>query len=484
MWNFSKIEDKHFKEFLWSGKLDENLNDILLQFYELSPSKQFEFVYYVKKKEKYLNVEYIQKTFNLDYDDAKRFLINPYGVINIPTVDETGGRLIRSILIKDLKKVITNMEHLKDSMQTIKEFLGRGFCAIFEEKFVGESFMLPVALGLYVENLPKNLVFTGKVDKNGNIYDVNAIDKKTKLAEENNLKLVPPVYLNNLKEVKNWLDAQNYDVPFYITKTLDNYKGEFKSFLNSVQIEKVEDILRMLKIFNDIKEEDLVLITGRIKPEKEEWKKYAKEFFKRIKRIEEILEGRELMHFAINGSAAFSLACGMLFGSQKPFYFYHYQNGRYHTLKVENVRYLKERIRNYSCIDYIYEKNSDKLAIILAMASHEAEADAKAFTQETGMSYLIVRHKKAGNIPVEEMIEVARETASLIQDIRRERSFKEFHFFLSCPVPIAFMLGVAFGYYSPGYIYNYEKPKYVNILSIESIREIREGENSEIYSEA
>jgi len=484
MWNFYKINDKHFKEFLWNGKLDENLDDILLQFHRLSPAKQFEFMHYVKEKEKYLSIEILQKVFNVDYNDAKSFLTNSYRIVNIPAVDENEGKLVRAILIKGLSSVITNMEHLRSSLETIREFLREGFGAIFEEKFLGESFMLPVAVGLYIERIPENLVFTGKINKEGNIYDVDEIQKKIKLAQKHNLRLVTPIHLSDLKEVKNWLDAQKYDLPFYITKTLDNYKGEFKSFLSSVQIENVEDVLKMLKIFNDIKEEDLLLITGRIKPEKEEWERYAKEFFKRIKRIEEVLEGRELMHFAINGSAAFSLACGMLFGSQKPFYFYHYQNGRYHTLKVENVRYLKERIRNYSCIDYIYEENSDKLAIILAMASHEAEADAKAFTQETGMSYLIVRHKKAGNIPVEEMIEVARETASLIQDIRRERSFKEFHFFLSCPVSIAFMLGVAFGYYSPGYIYNYEKPKYVNVLSIESIREIREEESSEIYSKA
>jgi len=474
MWNFSTISDEHFKEFLWNGKLDENLNDILVQFFELSPSKQFEFIYYIKKKEKPINLEYVQRIFELDYQDAKALILNPFRIAKIPIVGESNGKISRTILIKGLKKIITNLENLRHSLKVIKDFLGKGFCAVFEDRFSGESFMLPVAISLYVERLPDNLIFTGKIDKKGNIYDVDEIERKAKIAQENGLKLIPPIYLDNIREIKEWLDAETYEIPFYVTKTTQNYEGEFKNFVKSVKINEFDKKLKLLKLFNDLEEKDLILITGRIEPKEEEWKRYATEFFKKIKRIEDKLEAREIMHFAINGSAAFSLACGMLFGSQKPFYFYHYQNGVYHPLEVKNVRYLKERLKNYNHVDYTYEYNSEKLAIIISMAFHEAEADAKVFAERENMSYLIVRHKKSGNIPIEHMVEVARETASLIQDIRRDKSFNEFHFFLSCPVSIAFMLGVSFGYYNPGFIYNYEKPHYVKVLSIEELRKIRE----------
>jgi len=38
------------------------------------------------------------------------------------------------------------------------------------------------------------------------------------------------------------------------------------------------------------------------------------------------------------------------------------------------------------------------------------------------------------------------------------------------------------GYYNPRHIYSYEKPKYVNVLSIKSIIETKEGGSGEIYS--
>ena len=481
MFRYYTIEDKHFKGLLESGKLDEDLDEIIEQFQFFTPFKQYELVKYIKDKKVFPSLNKLAETFGISEEDARAFLSNPFREVLIPTVDSGEGKLVRAITVKGLSAVITNGEHLKESLDIIKEFLGFGFFVFFDELFSGESYMLPVTLSLYVENIPGDLLFTGKIDKEGRIYEVNGIPKKRKLAQKYGYRLIPPSRLSRVQDIKAWLDAERYDVPLFITKTTQNYEGEFNSFLKSLLIKDVEKALENLELFNGIGKDTILMITGRLEPEEKVWKEGVREFYKRIKEIEDKLSGKEVYHLGINGASAFAFACGTIYGSYKPFVFYHFQNGRYIPLRVENVRTLKERVKDYKNIEYKYEEGGESLVVILSLAHHSAEADVKTYTKSLAPSYLVIRHRKAGNIEPEEMIEISREIASLIQDIREKKNVKEFHFFFSAPVAICFMVGVAFGYYSPGYIYNYEKPHgYERVLKLEDIRNIREGKIIEI----
>ncbi|GAB6065981.1 hypothetical protein JCM9492_10730 [Aquifex pyrophilus] len=485
MFRYYAIEDEHFKGLLWNGKLDEDLDEVMEQFQLLTPFKQYELVKYIKEKKVYPSLGKLTEAFRVSEEEGRAFLNNPFREVLIPTVNDGEGKLVRAITVEGLSKVITNAEHLKSSLNVIKDFLGFGFFAFFDEFFSGESYMLSLTLSLYVENLPQDLLFTGKIDREGRIYEANGIPKKRKLAQKYGYRLIPPSRLSNVRDIKAWLDAERYDVPLFITKTTQNYEGEFRSFLKSLLIENVDKVLENLELFNAIGEETVLMITGRLEPKESVWKEKVGDFYRRIKKIEEKLSGREVYHIGINGASAFAFACGTIYGSYKPFVFYHFQNGEYIPLKVDNVRSLKERLKEYESIKYTYEEGGEKLVVILSLSHHSAEADVKAYTKALNPSYLIVRHKKSGNLAPEEMIKVSREIASLIQDIREKKSVREFHFFFSAPVAVCFMVGVAFGYYSPGYIYNYEKPYgYERVLKLEDIRNIREGNIFEIYRKA
>jgi hypothetical protein len=114
---------------------------------------------------------------------------------------------------------------------------------------------------------------------------------------------------------------------------------------------------------------------------------------------------------------------------------------------------------------------------MLSFAHHEMESDVKNYISQKveNPSYLLLRAKSSGNIVVEDMKEVATETASVIQNIRREHSFEDFHFFLSAPVPIAFMVGLSFGHYGEGYIYNYAGGTYEPVVPFSFLKALREG---------
>jgi hypothetical protein len=138
------------------------------------------------------------------------------------------------VAVKNLKEVITNLKNIKRHLNPIKEFLKPGFAVFFDKEFAGASFQLPTVLNLYVENLPQDALFTGAIDKKGNIKSVDGIEEKKKLAKELGLRLVEPYYLSTVDDLKAWFDAESYDVPLYITRTRDKWEGEFKSFLRAI----------------------------------------------------------------------------------------------------------------------------------------------------------------------------------------------------------------------------------------------------------
>jgi hypothetical protein len=235
MWKFWEIEWAHFKTLLESGKLDDHIEELYSHFWELPPSHQYELVKYSKDKEICPSVQTFRKVFRVSEETAVKFFKEKHITFRFPVVSSNGeGELIRAVAVKNLKEVITNLKNIKRHLNPIKEFLKTGFAVFFDKEFAGASFQLPTVLNLYVENLPQDALFTGAIDKKGNIKSVDGIEEKKKLAKELGLRLVEPYYLSTVDDLKAWFDAESYDVPLYITRTRDRWEGEFKSFLRAI----------------------------------------------------------------------------------------------------------------------------------------------------------------------------------------------------------------------------------------------------------
>jgi len=477
MWKFWKIELPHFQIFLKSGKFDDKVDELYNQFWDLPYSHQYELITYSKEKGVFPSVETFKKVFKVSEESVKEFFRAEYRTFRFPVVSSEGkGELVNAIVIKNLKEVITNLKQIKRHLSPIKEFLNSGFAVFFDREFAGASFQLPTVLNLYVENLPEDALFTGAVDKKGNIKSVDGIEEKKKLAKELGLRLVEPYHFNTVDEIKELLDAKIYKMPIYITKTQDRWEGEFKSFLKATGIS--EHYLKKLEVLIGLETKPIITgqLTGKV------WEEVLREFWRRFKETEKKLHSKEEWHIAINGPSALAFALGVLFGSQKPFVFYHYQNNSYYPIVVENVRQLKERNKQLQKVRFKFEKRGKNLVVMLSFAHHDMESKVKEYISQRleNPSYLLIESESSGNISVEDMKDVAKECASLIQDIKKEQSFDEFHFFFSTPVPIAFMVGLAFGHYEEGWIYNYSGG-YEPVLSISFLRKLREGRHEKAY---
>ena len=204
-----------------------------------------------------------------------------------------------------------------------------------------------------------------------------------------------------------------------------------------------------------------------------DWIEAVRQFYSTVKEI----DGH--IHLALNGPSSLAFGCGVIFGSLKTFSFWHYQNGAYHPIPITNVRALKQRLKQYNYVEPFYEAGGKDLVVMLNYSHHEIKTAVKEYVMNKlrleNPSYLEISLKDTtGNIPIELMPAVANETSSLLQDAKKHQSFDRFHFFFSCPVPIAFMVGVAFGLYDELVVYNFSGT-YEPVLKFEDLTKIKNG---------
>lgn len=488
MFRFEAFEESHFLEFLWQGFFDEYIEEILKRFDFYSAKIQFELINYIRERLKeILDPNLLSRALGIKTSDAEKIIkgeARGFEII-LAEKDEKGivhGKICKALVIPETSKIITNLSHLKNSLSILKKLLGCSFAVFFEESFSGGSFMLPLAVSLSFENVPGDLRFTGKLNTRGEILKVNYIKEKQEFAKSQGLRLITPLQVKKFDTIKVYLEKEKWDIPLFITSST---KEEFINFLSFYQGEKVLaefDLLKGLELFYNLSEETFYITTGQLKT-KEEWEKACREFYERFNLIKYRLPGVKVFHLGMRGPAVLSFALGVLFGHFDPFVFYHYQvlEGipKYHPIRVLTPRNLKERTAEYKIIKPKFEKKGKDLVIILNFSHHEPTGDVKKYVSEflEEPSFLILETEYKGNLPIESFLETARESASFIQEVRKEHSFESYHLFFSCPIGIAFMVGLAFGHYVDGLLYNYQKESalYQPVLDFQFLRKLRES---------
>jgi hypothetical protein len=488
MFRFEDFEPSHFLEFLKQGLLDEHIKEILERFYLFSPKLQFEILLYLRERLKdVVSPSFLAKGLSIKKEDAERIIKGEGKICEIivagkeQKTQKISCSLVKALVIPETSKVITNLEHLKRKLSIIKKLVNQNFAVFFESSFGGDSFMLPLAVTLSIKKIPDDLRFTGKLNSKGDILDVDFIQEKVSFAQSNNLRLITPLQVKKFDTIKKYLEKEVWDVPFYVTSS---GKEEVHSFLEVYKGEKEFaefPILKGVELFYGLSEEDFYMITGQLQKQ-EDWERVSQEFYYKIYKIRHFLPGVKTFHLGFRTASALSFALGVLFSHFDPFVVYHYQVldgvATYHPIEVLTPRTLKERISEFKLINPIFEDKGEDLVVILNFSHHELTADVKAYVASflKDPSFVILESEYKGNLPVELFHQVAKESASFLQNIREKKSFKSYHFFFSCPVVIAFMIGIAFGHYVDGFMYNFQKGTalYEPVLSFKFLRKIRE----------
>ncbi|NAZ30934.1 MAG: SAVED domain-containing protein [Caldimicrobium sp.] len=481
---FEDFDENHILSFLEQGLLDEHIEELLMRWNLFSPKVQFALINYIRERlkdsfsprvlVKHLKIKPIKDADQIVRGKGKHF--------EIIVVDKDKADFAKGLVIPNTSKVITNLPELKNSSTIVKKLLNKNFAVFFDTYISGKSFMLPLAVALNIERIPEDLRFTGALNAKGDILEVEHLKEKIEFAKAQGLRLITPLQVKRFNTIKAYLEKDKWDIPFYITSAgYEEFSNFLKAFIGEKTFEEFE-VLKGLELFYGLQEDTFYQLTGQLKTE-EDWKKVCQDFYTRYYKIVNTLPWNKIFHLGMRGAVALSFAFGVLYSHFYPFVFYHYQakegETKYHTIPIYEPRYLKERKSQYNHINTHFEHNGEDLVILLNFGHHEAIADVKsyAFSHLNNPSFLVLEAKQKGNVPIESFSEVAKECASAIQDIRSQYSTKTYHFFFSCPIPIAFMVGLAFGHYVDGWIYNFQKDgsSYQPVLEFRFLRKIREG---------
>jgi hypothetical protein len=482
---FEKFDENHILTFLEQGLLDEHIEELLMRWNLFSPKVQFSLIDYIRERLKdSFSPRLLVKHLKIkSIEDADQIVKGKGKIFEVIVVDKDKADFVKGLVIPDTSKIITNLPELKNSLTIVKKLSNKNFAVFFDSYISGKSFMLPLACALSIENIPEDLRFTGALNTRGNILEVDHIKEKIEFAKSQGLRLITPLQVKRFNTIKAYLEKDKWDIPFYITSAgYEEFPNFLKAFIGEKTFEEFE-ILKGLEFFYGLQEDTFYQLTGQLKTE-EDWKKVCQDFYTRYYKIVTTLPGNKIFHIGMRGAVALSFALGVLYSHFYPFVFYHYQakegETKYHTISIHEPRYLKERKSQYNYINTLFEHNGEDLVILLNFGHHEAVADVKsyAFSHLNNPSFLVLEAKEKGNVPIESFSEAAKECASAIQDIRSQYSMKTYHFFFSCPIPIAFMVGLAFGHYVDGRIYNFQKEgsSYQPVLEFRFLRKIREGD--------
>jgi hypothetical protein len=481
---FEEFDENHILSFLEQGLLDEHIEELLMRWNLFSPKVQFALINYIREKLKdSFSSRLLVKHLKIKPIEVADQIVKGKGkIFEMIVVDKGRADFAKGLVIPETSKIITNLPELKNSLTIVKKLLNKNFAVFFDTYISGKSFMLPLACALSIENIPEDLRFTGALNTRGDILDVDHLKEKIEFAKAHGLRLITPLQVKRFNTIKAYLEKDKWDIPFYLTNAgYEEFLNFLKAFIGEKTFEEFE-ILKGLELFYGLQEDTFYQLTGQLRTE-EDWKKVCQDFYARYYKIVNTLPGNKIFHIGMKGAVALSFALGVLYSHFYPFVFYHYQpkdwETKYHPIPIYEPRYLKERKSQYNHIYKFFDHNGEDLVIVLNFGHHEAVADVKAYAYSNlnNPSFLVLEAKQKGNVPIENFAEAAKECASAIQDLRSQYSMKTYHFFFSCPIPIAFMVGLAFGHYVDGWIYNFQKEgsSYQPVLEFRFLRKIREG---------
>lgn len=470
MWSFSVFEEEDLIAFLQRGLLEDELGELVKQWDYLTPKVQMELIKHLRSVG--FDEERLARALGVKKATAKAILENPAVEFEFPAVSEKDGRMVKGLAILNCPENFSNLAEQKRNIKPVVEYLNSkgvlsgGLAVFFDDAFVGNSFQLSMALSLLVNKLPADLCWSGAVRKDGRLAKVDAIEKKAQICQKEGKRLAQPFHLDRIDRLVEWLKADYIDLPLAVSR--DPLKTE--EFF-----QKGENLIN-LKQIHRIDPSELVLYTGKLEGEK--WKETARRFSELVKRLDYTLERRLRAHVVINGPASLAFALGVLYGHTRPCVVYHFSRTgerKYHPIELQNTREIKEAVKEYKRIIYEQEGEGDDLAIALFLAHHNLTADVKAFLSEKGINaelLLITVEEGRGNLNPADFKQIAKECASLVQEVKGRRHYKRVHFFFSCPVAIAYLFGVAFGHFGSGVIYNHEQNTYLPVLELEFLAEL------------
>ncbi len=444
-----------------------------------------ELILFLRREKRKVETDKLAEALQISPEAAREILINPVKRACFPIISEKERKLshVYTIELSDSAAISIN-RNMDDLAYIISEASGKSFFMFFEDDFDGKSFMLAAFVSLISADETDGWVFTGGLDKSGNVISVDYIEEKEKLCRSSGKRLISPDMVKNIDELK-YLFAQNIiDIPFSIavknSKTSSTPREAALENLNRLEKrmkEKWKVKLDLVKKVYDLKENDLVFYISNPYLPAKEWAGFIKLAFNKLREtIKKFNDRRVVVHLSFIAPAAFTFGFGAIIGPRLPFVAYHFVSGSLKealSFRSKDIRLLKtpsEKRENLRCKK---EGKGPCAAIAFYVASHELEGDVRKFMDEKckhySLTYCRLRQNQ-GNISIRNWTSCVREMYGVYNDSKKRKEIRKRMVFFSCPIILSFGLGVCMDTFENVEVFNFHENTYTKVFALSELK--------------
>lgn len=235
------------------------------------------------------------------------------------------------------------------------------------------------------------------------------------------------------------------------------------------------DVERYRRDF-DVERDDTVIREEVLPPESGPWLQLARKFKHHVERMSRRLPGRRVFHVFINGPASLGLGLGASIGTRNEAIVHQWFPGvpdqqyqpvvNFHALaeaSAKGMHFLEDPVTDECRYVAAEGKPADAtdLYVSVWVAHHDPRADverAAASARTSGQSVATLHISRTTHETLktdDDWIRCAREILTIFDsEVARLRP-QRVHLFLSCPVALAFTIGMGLEHFMPVTVYNW-----------------------------
>ncbi len=446
------------------------------------PSSKLKILLFLRKHKSEIDLEDLSNSLNIDIETAYELINNEKIEVSFPIANSKTAKPNKLFVIKLKRSTLTFKEAIENELKLIEKLTNQHFfVGFFLDEFSGSSFMLALISALIVKKKKKlnDYAFTGALNTEGKVIEADLLEEKMKALGKK--RLIHSGIVKDLKELEVFLNSDMINIPFSLALKQSKKDATPKqaALTNLYQIKQNTEF-ELAKRLYDLKDDDFTFYTDDNFLPKDTWESLLKSAYNKILNLKEKVKDKTcILHFCFLAPATFCFGFGAMFGCKEPFVVYHYTSSGYRPVldySKRSTRILKSFTNSFDhmeCKTKLENKNTETMALSVYTASHNPIGDIDRFLKENFNNYSIesCEAKDKGNLQEKDWTVYVNEIYSYYNKLKEITVNKKLLFF-SCPVPLAFGLGVAIETFDNIDVYNYdpEKATYFKVLNLARLR--------------
>ncbi len=180
------------------------------------------------KKADLVNINTLSEKLNTSPDVLKDLFEKEQVEVNFPVSDGINAVMIKALVIPLEKEIVVSPDPVDTSVfEPLIKLTKKGMFITFSRgfDFKSKSFLLAIYSAVSFGKQIENIAFTGIVSEEGNIEEVEHLDRKIEIAKEQKIPLLyPHKCLKNVKDLKEFLE--DLKIPIAVIPQKDTYPFE------------------------------------------------------------------------------------------------------------------------------------------------------------------------------------------------------------------------------------------------------------------